>query len=398
MKILHVIRDLSPSTGGPVTALLGMARVQAARGHIVDIVATNNGVEEYQNVEGVRMHMFPLSFFVWRWSIKMGHALPILIKSADIVHIHTVWEYPTWKSSKLCRSLNKPYIIRPCGMLDNWSLSQKMFKKKIYSQLFLNSILDNAAAIHFTSDSEQINSRIHSNLNKSFVCPLGLPAAAYEDLPSPEAFFKRFPDLKGLQLILFLGRLHPKKQPELVIRAFSKLCNKNPKLHLIMAGPGSKEYIDVLRHVVRQLGLDSKVTFTGMLSGVSVQEAYRAAELFVLPSLQENFGISVAEAMAAGCPVVISNKVDLHPEIEMSEAGLVCSPDIEAVAHAMSQILEKQDLRDRMSENARRLIMTKFIWEKVICDLMNVYEDILSEKHKSKAWTWVKKNASYIRP
>ncbi len=385
MNILHVIRDLLPTTGGPVTAVQGIANAQSALGHNVAI-ATTYPTDNYKLKGNFKVHAYPSQYKSWCLSLGLAKALPRLIYEADIVHLHAIWEYPVLAAAKIARKLGKPYILRPCGMLDKWSLSQSAWKKNIYLRLFMNSILDNAAAIHFTLEGEKNNSWYGSNANRNFVLPIGLPASAYQNLPACHVFFKRFPELQGLRIILFLGRLHSKKQPDVIIRAFQKVYAGNPDIHLVLAGPGEKDYVTTLKRLAKELKVEKNITFTDILVGNAVQEAYRAAELFVLPSLQENFGIAVAEAMAAGCPVVVSNKIDLALEISNAKAGLVCLPDVESTAQAMEQILKDKALRNSMGGNGRRLVLNEFTWDKIANELLLVKENILSGTRTSSAW------------
>lgn len=385
IQILHIIRDLMPATGGPVTAVQGLADAQSVLGHDVTI-ATTYSADNYKLRGNFKIHAYPCQYNGWCLSFGLAKALPNLISKADIVHLHMVWEFPVLAAAKIAKKLGKPYILRPCGMLDKWSLSQSAWKKNIYKFLFASSILDNAAAIHFTLEGEKNNSWCGSNAKKRFVLPIGLSASEYQDLPERHAFFKRFPKLKGRRVVLFLGRVHAKKQPHILIRAFKKVYTSNPDIHLVIAGPGEKDYVAELKRLTKELKINGNVTFTGMLVGNAVHEAYRAAELLVLPSLQENFGIAVAEAMAAGCPVVVSNKVDLAPEISDAKAGLVCLPEVESTAQAMKQILEDKALGDRMGDNGRHLVLNKFTWDKIANELLVVMEDILSEKRTSSAW------------
>ena len=386
MKLLHVIPDLAPAAGGPVTAVRGMAFAQAALGHSVIIATSDYSLEKAPYLDNVKVVSFRCSFSPWRLSFQLGSALPALVGDSDMVHIHTMWEYPTWAAANSCRKLGKPYILRPCGMLDKWSLAQSALKKKVYLRLLAATFIHHAAAIHYTSEGERTHALSSGNNQKDFVCPIGLPQSAYINFPQPQAFFKKFPEMKGKRLVLFLGRLHYKKQPDIVIRSFHELCAVYPDIHLVMAGQGAADYVMALRHLVNKLNMQDKVTFTGMLLGEAKREAYAAAELFVLPSLQENFGIAVAEAMAGDCPVVVSNKVDLSPAIADAKAGLVCSPEVGHIATAMCQILEDADLREQMSKNGRGLIMEKYTWEKIVGDLTEIYEDILSGRHENSAW------------
>jgi len=219
-----------------------------------------------------------------------------------------------------------------------------------------------------------------------FVVPWGLPEAAYSGLPESGAFRQRFPELDGKRLALFLGRLHPKKQPEVALRAFAQACRGDDHAALVMAGPGEARYVQGLRSLARQLAIEKQVLFTGPLWGPAVREAYRAASVFVLPSWQENFGRAVVEAMAAGCPVVVSDRVDLAPDISAARAGLVTAPTTEATAEALRVLLGDDALREHMGRNGQILVQERFTWERAAGELVGVYEDILTGRRTSSAW------------
>ncbi len=377
MRILHVIPDVAPSSGGPPSAVLGMAEAQSKAGHLVAIAATDFGRPELPSLNGIEIRLYPCDFARWRWSHKLKRGLIPHIKNADIVHIHTMWNFPVLAAASLCTALDKPYVLRPCGMLDPWSLSQRRWRKRLHLLCFGNEIIRKAAAIHFTSEQERTNSILSTGVRRPFVCPLGV---SYDDdakLPDPAAFRKRFPELGQDLLILFLGRLHYKKQPAVLVRAFQKVAVKNPHVRLILAGSGNENFVQKLRNLVNDLGLKNRVLFTGMLSGLAKQEALAAADLFVLPSLHENFGISVVEAMAAGCPVIVSDQVNIARDIIRARAGIVCPAKASEIADAISKLIHDEELHKRMGENGRRLFQDQFEWRNVTRSLLNEYDRLL---------------------
>jgi len=363
-----------------------MAEAQADIGHNVTILTTSNVTDELPLIPSVAVSGYFCELSNWRWSKEFARSLPGYVSRSDIVHIHTVWEYPTWAAMKVCRSFEVPYIIRPCGMLEHWSLSQSKVKKWLYLNFFINYLLKEAAAIHFTSLSESVNSNRFSAYFDKFVIPIGIEPASYEDLVTESQFFDRFPILKGREIVLFLGRLHPKKQPEVAIQAFGIACKVHPNTFLVMAGPGEPEYLAQLKTLTQRLGIENKVMFVGMLCKKAVLEAFRAATLFVLPSLQENFGISVAEAMAAACPVIVSHQVSLSSEVASFNAGVVCHAEVEPIAKSLVRLLENSALRKTMGANGRSLILEKFTWKRIANELTDVYADILSGKREHVAW------------
>jgi glycosyltransferase involved in cell wall biosynthesis len=271
-------------------------------------------------------------------------------------------------------------------MLDRWSLRQKAWKKQLYLTFLERRTIQKAEALHWTSDEERQHSGVANASTRGFVLPLGLPHAAYQNLPASTDFVEKRPWLRGRKMILFLGRLHPKKQPDVVIHAFHAIHREFPEASLVLAGTGEQGYLNLLQKLVRQLGLESHVLFLGMLKGREVQEAYVAATLFVLPSLDENFGLAVAEAMAAGCPVVISRQVALSKEIEKYSAGIVIEAEVDGVSRAFRRLLEDSALRQSMGRNGREFVLKKLTWDKIAEQMVEVYQDILQGTRTNAAW------------
>src|SRR5438270_1852185 len=135
MRILHVIPDLAPETGGPVTAVLGLAEAQAAMGHEVCIASSDYGLASNPQVGGVKFSLFPCRYDTWRWTPELGRYLERVVRGFDIVMVESLWQYPTFIAGKACRAANVPYVVSPNGMLDVWSLSQKAWKKRPYMAL-----------------------------------------------------------------------------------------------------------------------------------------------------------------------------------------------------------------------------------------------------------------------
>jgi glycosyltransferase involved in cell wall biosynthesis len=386
MRILHVIPDLAPETGGPVTAVLGLAEAQAAMGHEVSIASSNYGLASIPEVDNVEFRLFPCRYDTWRWAPELGRHLERVVKGFDIVMVESLWQYPTFIAGRTCRAANMPYVISPNGMLDAWSLSQKAWKKRPYMALIERSTLLGANAIHLTSEGELSHSHLTKWRVPKIVIPLGLPKSKYTDLPGETSFIKRYPQLSGKQIVLFLGRLHYKKQPDVVIRAFHQACSDRPDTHLVLAGIGEQHYVERLHELVKSLGMKERVLFTGILRGEAVKEAFRAASVFVLPSWQENFGLALVEAMASQCPVVVSDHIDLAPDIRQAKAGLIVSPNTEETAEAITCLLENKGMRREMGSKGRQLVLERFTWERCARDFNDVFDDILSGRNRSGAW------------
>ncbi|HLC20813.1 MAG TPA: glycosyltransferase [Candidatus Methylomirabilis sp.] len=386
MKVLVVVPDLSPSTGGPVATVLGLAESLASTTQRVSIAATDFGIEAPPEVDGVDVRLFRCRLRSRRWSPGLWEFLKSEVSRYDLVSIHTLWQYPTCAAGMACRRAQVPYVVAPQGMLDRWSVSQKAWRKTLYLLAVEGRTLRRAAALHASSEGERIKSGLERWNRSVSVIPWGVSRAAYTDLPDRSRFADRFPALRDKQFVLFLGRLHPKKQPDVALRAFHKVCAKEKNTFLVLAGPGQAEYVSTLRKSACDLGIEDRVVFTGLLRGRAVQEAYRAASLFVLPSWQENFGNAVVEAMAAGCPVVVSDRIDLAPDIERANAGVVAPPSVDATAEAVARLLGDEALRVSLGHNGRRLVLERFTWEGVAPKVLAAYQDVVSGCRRSPEW------------
>lgn len=386
MKVLHVIPDLSPETGGPVTAVLGLAAAQASLGHKVCIATSDYGMTASPQVENVEFELFPCRYDSWRWTPQLGRFLERFVRAFDVVMVESLWQYPTFVAGRACRTANTPYVVSPNGMLDEWSLSQKAWKKKPYMTLVERHTLLGAAAILLTSEGELDHSHLSRWPTPKLVVPLGFDKFKYTNISETDGFRMRYPQVAERRIVLFLGRLHYKKQPDVLIRAFHQASPDLKDLHLVLAGSGKKSYVESLRKLVKSLGIEDRVLFTSLLGEEAVREAYRAASVFVLPSWHENFGLSIVEAMAAGCPVIISDQLALAPEIVREDAGLVVAPTVAKIADALTRLLTDETLRQSIASRGRRLVIEKFTWEHCAQELSLAFEDILSGEKQSRAW------------
>ena len=371
MNIVHVIRDIDPAAGGPVAAIFGLVAAQSQFGHDVSLVTTDYRLNQHPTMDA-SVTLCHCIFAPWRYAPSMRLELQRKIQNADVVHVHTTWEYPTLLAIKLSKRLSTPCIMRPCGMLDKWSLSQKSLKKKLYLKIFSRTLFHSNVILHFTTEAERSKSCWPDSL-ETFVMGNGLSGEAFAEKEMASEFFRMYPKLMNKKLVLFLARLDSKKQPDVVIRSFSMIAPIFPGVHLVIAGPGEKGFVARLKRQAEALGIIGSVTFTGMLSGLSLHAAYRAATVYVLPSLQENFGITVAEAMAGSCPVIISDQVDIKDIVENTNAGIVCSPSVDGVVPALMSILASPEKAQAMGQNGRRAALREFSWGHIANKLGQVY-------------------------
>jgi glycosyltransferase involved in cell wall biosynthesis len=289
--------------------------------------------------------------------------------------------FHTSASAHFCRKYGVPYIIRPHGTLDPYLRRKSRIKKGIYNLLLEKRNLDKASAIHYTSEEEMILAHRPINIQSpGVVVPLGLNPGDYAKLPSPDSFRNRFPECRGKFLFLFLGRLDFKKGLDLLCKAFGEIARQRRDVHLVIAGPDEMGCTKQMRIWLAEEGILDRVTFTGMLYGKDKLAAFRDADVFVLSSYTENFGVALVEAMACGMPVLISDRVNIWREIVAAEAGLVTKANPDDVYKGMSKLIKDRDLRVKIGRNAKELVVERYTWDKNIDLMIDVYAKIIKGK------------------
>lgn len=374
MKVLHVVPSLAVSAGGPPTAVLGMAEALARAGLEVRVAATDHGGPRLKADAPYEVRLFHCRFCPWRWSPGLGQALDGAVRWADVVHVHTLWTYPVQAAGAACRRAGVPYLLRPAGMLDAWSMGQRRWRKRLYLAARERDTIRGAAALHWTSDAERARSAPYAGGVPDVTIPLGL-APAPDPPPAAGAFADRHPALRGRRVLLFLGRVHAKKRPDLVVEALPAVRARVPEAALVLAGhvdePG---YLAALRRRAAALGQDGALHVLGGLPPAEVAEALAAAAVVVLPSRQENFGLAVAESLDAGCPVIVTRAVALAPLVEESGAGWVVEPEPEAIATALLAALRDEPARLQRGARGRAAVRAAFSWASLAPRLVAAYE------------------------
>jgi glycosyltransferase involved in cell wall biosynthesis len=368
LRVLHTIATLDLRAGGPSVALAGLAVAQAQAGIEVSIVTSWRNGDEPESADslrrsGIRVESIgPGSGPLLRHP-KLAPLIRDNVARSDVVHIHGIWEEITHQAAVASRGRGIPYIIRPCGMLDPWSLQQSRWKKRLYMAWRLRTNLNRAAAIHFTTSVERDLVAPLRLKAPTIVEPNGIDLTEFANAPPPGSFRARFPFTQGRRLILFMGRLHHKKGFDLLIPAMAKLRNQDAVLAI--AGPDSGAYRQTLETMIANANLKERVLFTGMLWREERIAAVADADLFVLPSYQENFGIAVIEALAAGTPVVISDQVNLCPEVLAAGVGGVVPLDVDRLAAEMDRWLGDETMLRAAGEKARAFALDRFAWGKI---------------------------------
>lgn len=360
----------------------------AARGHHVDIFTTDqDGPHARMNVptdRAVRKGDVNINYFhadtLRGWpcvSFALWRALRDKIPNYDIVHTHSLYLFPEMMAGLFCRKYSVPYVVRPAGTLDPYIFRHHRYRKAVFETFYEKRNLRKAAALHFTTEEEMQLARQVIEFGEGIVVPLGLFENEFNALPAPGTFRQAFPEIGDKHIILFLGRINFKKGLDLLIPAFAGLARKRDDVHLAIVGPDDEGFGAKVRAWIRDEGIASAVTFTGLLQGELRAAAMRDSEMFVLPSYSENFGIAVIEAMACGLPVVISDKVNIWREVKAVNAGMTTECDIEAVAEAMDGLLSDRENAARMGQNGKLLVAERYNWPSIARMLEAAYTSLL---------------------
>ncbi len=390
MRILHVIPSLAMRHGGPPKAAQELCRELVHIGHEVTIYTTDlDGNQRLdlpvdQPIRGedgvVRWYFATQRSGLYGVSMSLIRAMRRNIRNFDVVHIHTLYRFTSTVAAHYCRRDGVPYILRPHGTLDPFLFHRHRLRKRIYEALFETRNLRKAAAVHFTANEEM---RLAESLGLRFrgvVVPLGVdPKLPTNRDQLREQFSRDWPATRGKKVILFLSRLNFKKGLDLLAKAFGAVARARSDVHLFLAGPDDEGYGRKVSQWLSDQGALDRATFAGMLSGERKAAAIAAAEMFVLPSYSENFGFAVVEALAAGVPTIISNKVNIWREVSDARAGLVVNCDADELARAILTLLDDGELRRDLGEAGRQLVAEKFNWPDIAVRMTAVYRDVIAK-------------------
>jgi len=399
MRILHVIASLAPRYGGPSVACPALCRELARRGHEVSIYTTNVGRDRLPDVpldqpvllrEGVEFHYFSGWTYPpgYKFSLSLWRALREAVCRFDVVHIYSVYGFSTLAGAYHCRKYGVPYLLHPHGSLDPYLRRRHRFRKWAYTQLIAQGTFEHAAAILFNSAEEMrlatdwlgLSSQrnYHHRLPVKVVVYVGVEDAWFEGPPpgAGKRFREKFRLLATQPLVVFFGRLNFKKGLDVLAQAFGLIARERENVRLVLAGPENDGYGQNVREWLKKAGVLEKTTFTGLLEGEERVAGLHEAEVFALPSYTENFGQAVAEAMACGVPVVISDRVNIWPEVKEAGAGLVVRCDPEETARALLTLLNNPAAGKEMGRRGRRLVREKMTWKVVGDEMVQVYEEL----------------------
>lgn len=388
MKILQIVPSISLIYGGPSQMVLGLSPALAKTGVEVTILTTDSNGDSGQKSldvplnQAIKQDGYEIIYFRcspfrrYKFSLDLLNWLSNHSHEYDLAHIHALFSPVSSFAARVCRHQKLPYILRPLGTLDPADLRKKKQLKQIYAAILERSNLAGAAAIHFTSNQEAKISARFGTTTQDIVLPLGvLPPVNDED----NSIRNKFNIPTGIPLVLFMSRIDPKKGLDLLIPALEKLLSQGLKFHFVLAGtnPQDPSYEQRIKVQINNSLLKEYTTITGFVTGKTKSTLLQAADLFVLPSYYENFGIAVAEAMVTGTPVVISDQVHIWHEVHNSKSGWVTKTEVESLTQSIFEALQNLEECKNRGINAQRYALANYSWDAIAKAMVTEYQKLI---------------------
>jgi glycosyltransferase involved in cell wall biosynthesis len=393
MRILNVTQSYAPffEFGGPPEKVRALSEGLAQMGHEVTVLTSDWGLEQRvselpgeppaengpfgrkREVRGVKA-IYLANWFHYRaasWNPALPRYLRARLQNFDVIHIFGLYDLLGPRTAAAAQKLNIPYVVEPVGMFV--PIVRNLLLKRAYHRFFGKHMLHNAAAIIATAEQE-----------KAELIAGGIPAgkivlrrngvAAPASLPARGAFRASLNIPADFRLILFLGRLSQKKSPDLLLQAFAQLPPFSPAAHLAFAGPDESGMRARLQQMAEQLGVAHRVHFSGPLSGNPKWSAYRDADIFVLPSQNENFGNTAAESVAAGTPVIVTDQCGIARLLD-GLAGVVVQHSSSSIAQTLSNLLNNPALYAAL-KNGCATAVQRLDWGLPIREMDSLYRKL----------------------
>jgi len=388
MRILHVVPSYLPAVryGGPIFAVHGLCRALAAKGHEVQVFTTNidgagissTPIATPVDLDGIQIRYFscPLVRRLY-WAPALGRALHLELGKLDVVHLHSVFLWPTWAAARAARKARVPYVLSPRGMLVKDLIARRSrLTKSAWIHLIERSNVEQAAALHLTSQLEGTEiERFGWRLPRLAIIPNAIdePLSQNGKIASDvEAITSQQP------LVLFLGRLSWKKGLDRLLRAFAL----TPAGILAVVGTDDENFAPQLAKLAAELRIADRVRILPRtVIGSEKERLFAAARLFVLPSYSENFGNTVLEAMRRGVPIVVTPEVGAAEIVRKSGAGLVVAGDLEPLGSAIRLLIADLGLARSMGEAGRGYAVAHFTWNQVATQMEDLYNSLKHRVH-----------------
>lgn len=383
LKVVHVIPGLATSSG-PSQAMANLCHHQLEAGIDVEVCyVSGRGADPDETFPShITVHGFSaVGLKKWAYAPTLKKHLYNSVGECDVVHIHSMWLYPSIAASKAAKFHRKPYLVRPAGSLEPWSFDHGGLKKRLYLRFISRGIMNNAARIHAVSEQEEKRIETFNFDTHVVTIPNGINLSDRITAVSREQAIQELDWPAAKTYLLFLGRIHPQKGLDLLFKIFEDVSAKEKDIRLIIAGPDNHTYAHQLKEQQKSHPFGSRIHFVGQLTGRTKSLTLSTADLFVLPSKTENFGISILEAMAAGTPVVVSNTTPWKVVTEKG-AGYWLPLESAAFVSAINDGLDDPKRLSDMGEAAAK-IANNYSWTEIAKHNIECYEQIMAE-HKTQ--------------
>jgi len=401
MKILHVFSGTAPGHIPWCESLIGgLCLEQIRAGNEVTIVSTNANAGRISSVpirvpvdvSGAPVIHYPVVGWLHhlgigplaRFSVstELARSVNRLIPSQDVVHVHFVFPFTSVVAARACRKANVPYVVSLLGNLDPYmQLRRRRRLKQFYLWLYGKRMLNRAAAIHLVSEGERQMVASYGLTAAQKVVELGIRVP---DRPpyAGAAFRTSHPEIGSRRILLYLGRLSYSKGLDVLVAAFARIAGQRDDVHLVFVGPDDQGFRRVLEAAIAQ-DIREHVTFTGRVSEKEKFDALASAEVFVLPSYTEAFGLAMLEAMASGVPVILSEQAGLARDLAKAGAVRTTPVTCEGIVDAVTELLDDEVGRLALASAGKRLAQTRFSWVTTAARMQAVYEKAIIE-HRSR--------------
>jgi glycosyltransferase involved in cell wall biosynthesis len=400
MRILNVTETYAPflEFGGPPVKVRALAEGLGEKGHHVTVLTADWGLEKRAAETGEK-DIAEQSPFGWRreenkveaiylptwlhyrqvsWNPAVKRFCRTRLGDFDIAHIFGLYDLLGPAVAAACRKHAIPYVVEPIGMFI--PIVRNLWLKQIYHRIWGSKLLQGASAVVATSEQE-IEEFAAGGIPSAKIVLRRNGVVAPTSFPEPGRFRSRFKIPQGTKLVLFLGRLSAKKSPELLLQAFAAVRKRREGMKLVFAGPNEGRMKVQLEQMAKELDLRADVEFAGPLFDQDKWAAYREADVFVLPSQNENFGNTAAEAIAAGTPVIVTEQCGIAPLLA-HEAGLVVKHDVRELTEALTCVLTDDKLRGHLQSGCAK-VTKELGWEGPVREVESLYVKCVSRKGTS---------------
>ena len=385
MRILHSIRSVNPEGGGVIESVKQVSRIHRDSGHEVEVVSLDSPEDDWVQEFPFKLKAAGPAQGKFGFTGELVPWLRSQIGVYDAIIVNGIWQFSSYGVWLAVHNTRTPYYVFPHGMLDPWfrrTYPLKHLKKWLYWPWADYRVLRDARSTVFTSEEERRLARESFWLYqcRETVVALGTAEPAGDGEAQKAKFLEQFPELRGKRLVLFMGRIHKKKGCDLLIKGFANFIkcaeaseSETSHVELVMAGPDQAGWVAELQNLANDLGVAGRVTWTGMLSGDLKLGALRAAEVFILPSHQENLGVAVVESLGCSVPVLISNKVNIWREIAADNAGMVEEDDENGAFELLKRWFSlSEPVRQSYRDRARQCFASRFEIRRTANALINL--------------------------